>query len=91
VVQARCYEAERSLFLQPVAEAVRAAALALPPDRLAAAALEAAGTLAELVPELRRLLDLPGYERARPSWSGGSRSRRSPPSCAAWPPSSRCC
>ncbi|MFL6269022.1 MAG: AAA family ATPase [Actinomycetes bacterium] len=64
VVQARCYEAERSLFLQPVAEAVRAAALALPPDRLAAAALEAAGTLAELVPELRRLLDLPGYERA---------------------------
>jgi DNA-binding SARP family transcriptional activator len=64
VVQARCYEAERSLFLQPVAEAVRAAALALPPDRLAAAAGEAAGTLAELVPELRRLLDLPGYERA---------------------------
>ena len=28
VVAARCYEAERSLFLQPVAEAVRAAALA---------------------------------------------------------------
>jgi DNA-binding SARP family transcriptional activator len=64
VVQARCYQAERSLFLQPVAEAVRAAALALPPARLAAAAGETAGTLAELVPELRRLLDLPGYERA---------------------------
>jgi hypothetical protein len=64
VVQARCDEAERSLFLQPVAEAVRVAALALPPDRLAAAAGEAAGTLAELVPELRRLLDPPGYERA---------------------------
>jgi hypothetical protein len=64
VVQARCYEAERSLFLQPLAEAVRAAALAPPPARLAAAAGDAAGTLAELVPELRRLLDLPGYERA---------------------------
>jgi len=64
VVQARCYEAERSLFLQPLAEAVRAAALALPPARLAAAAGDAAGTLAELVPELRRLVDLPGYERA---------------------------
>jgi CheY-like chemotaxis protein len=63
-VQARCYEAERSLFLQPVAEAVRAAALALPPARLPAAAGESAGTLAELVPELRRLLDLPAYERA---------------------------
>ena len=64
VVQARCYEAERSLFLQPIAEAVRAAALALPPGRVAAAAGDAAGTLAELVPDLRRLLDLPGYERA---------------------------
>ena len=63
VVQARCYEAERSLF-QPVAEAVRAAALALPPGRVAAAAGDAAGTLAELVPDLRRLLDLPGYEQA---------------------------
>jgi DNA-binding SARP family transcriptional activator len=64
VVQARCYEAERSLFLQPMAEAVRAAALALPPGRVAAAAGDAAGALAELVPDLRRLLDLPGYERA---------------------------
>jgi tetratricopeptide (TPR) repeat protein len=64
VVQARCYEAERSLFLQPVAEAVRAAALALPPRRVAAAAGDAAGTLAELVPDLRGLLDLPAYERA---------------------------
>ena len=64
VVQARCYEAERSLFLHPLAEAVRAAALALPPARLAAAAGDAAGTLAELVPELARLLDLGPYERA---------------------------
>ena len=63
-MQAQCYEAERSLFLQPVAEAVRAVALALPPDRLAVAAGDSAGTLAELVPELRRLLDLEGYERA---------------------------
>jgi DNA-binding SARP family transcriptional activator len=64
VVQARCYEAERSLFLQPVAEAVRAAVLALPPERVGAAAGEAAGTLAELVPEVRRVLGLGGYERA---------------------------
>ena len=59
VVQARCYEAERSLFLQPVAEAVRAAALALPPGRVGAAAGDAAGTLAELVPDLQ--------EAARPA------------------------
>jgi len=64
VVQARCYEAERSLFLQPVAEAVRSVALALPTGRVGAAAGDAAGTLAELVPDLRKLLDLPAYERA---------------------------
>ena len=64
VVQARCYEAERSLFLQPVAEAVRAAAMTLPPGRVGAAAGDAAATLAELVPDLRKLLDLPAYERA---------------------------
>src|SRR5215218_5608604 len=64
VVQARCHEAERSLFLQPLAEAVRAAAMALPPARVGAAAGDAAATLAELVPDLRRLLALEGYERA---------------------------
>jgi hypothetical protein len=64
VVQARCYEAERSLFLQPLAEAVRGAALGMAPARLAAAAEDAAGTLAELVPELRALLDPPAYQRA---------------------------
>jgi tetratricopeptide (TPR) repeat protein len=66
VAQARCYEAERSLFLQPLAEAVRTVALALPPARLAAAAGAAAGPLAELVPEVRRVLDLPPYDRAAP-------------------------
>jgi len=66
VAHARCYEAERSLFLQPLAEAVRAVALALPPARLAAAAGATAGTLAELVPEVRRVLDLPPYDRAAP-------------------------
>jgi len=66
VAHARCYEAERSLFLQPLAEAVRAVAVALPPARLAAAAGATAGALAELVPEVRRVLDLPPYDRAAP-------------------------
>jgi DNA-binding SARP family transcriptional activator len=64
VAEARCYGAERSLFLQPLVEALRAVLLALPPERVAAAAGEAAGTVAQLVPELRDLLDLPPYERA---------------------------
>jgi AAA ATPase domain/Bacterial transcriptional activator domain len=75
VVQARCYEAERSLFLQPVAEAVRTAALALPPERVGPAAGEAAGTLAELVPELRRCSGWAPTSGPRPSWSGAGRSR----------------
>lgn len=64
MAEARCYEAERSLFLQPLAEAVRMLALALPPERLADAAGEAAGTLAELVPDLGRILRPSPYERA---------------------------
>jgi DNA-binding SARP family transcriptional activator len=64
VAQARCYQAERSLFLQPLVEAVRGVLVALPPERVAAAAGPAAGTLAELIPELRDLLELPSYQRA---------------------------
>jgi DNA-binding SARP family transcriptional activator/tetratricopeptide (TPR) repeat protein len=64
VAWTRCYEAERSLFLQPLTEAVRTAVLALPPARLGVAAGDGAGTLAELVPEVRRLLDPPPYQRA---------------------------
>ncbi|HEX7149669.1 MAG TPA: BTAD domain-containing putative transcriptional regulator, partial [Actinomycetota bacterium] len=54
----------KTRLVQAVAEALRAVALALPPGRLGAAAGDAAGTLAELVPDLRKLLDLPAYERA---------------------------
>jgi tetratricopeptide (TPR) repeat protein len=64
VAWTRCYQAERSLFLQPLTEAVRTAVLALPPARLGVAAGDGAGTLAELVPEVRRLLDPPPYQRA---------------------------
>ena len=91
VVQARCYEAERSLFLQPLAEAVRAVALALPPGRVGAAAGDAAGTLAELVPDLRKLLDLPAYERA-PAELQRRRSFEAVTSFVRGrPTSSRCC
>ena len=85
MLSARCHQAERSLFLQPLAEALRAAVLVLPARQLLAAAGDHAGALAELVPELRQLAGLPPYERGPPSSSGAAPSRRSPPSCAAWP------
>jgi DNA-binding SARP family transcriptional activator len=64
VLEARCYEAERSLFLQPVLEAVRAAAARVHPERLRDAAGEWAGALGALVPELTRVLPPVAYQPA---------------------------
>jgi DNA-binding SARP family transcriptional activator len=52
VLEARCYEAERSLFLQPVVELVRSAAAVVPAEALRRAAGDRGGPLARLVPEL---------------------------------------
>ncbi|HXJ65636.1 MAG TPA: AAA family ATPase [Actinomycetota bacterium] len=64
VAAARCYEAERSLFLQPVADALRSVAMALPPDALRRAAGAEAGALAVVVPEIGAILRPHGYQPA---------------------------
>lgn len=64
VLEARCYEAERSLFLQPVLEIVRAALARAHPARLRDTAAEWAGPLGAVVPELRRLLPTVDYRPA---------------------------
>src|SRR5204862_4951297 len=56
VAMARCYQAERSLFLQPVADALRSALSFTPPEVLRDAAGEWSGTLADLVPDLGPIL-----------------------------------
>jgi predicted ATPase len=61
VLEARCYDAERSLFLQPVVEVVRAAAAGVPPELVRHAASDRAGPLAGLVPEIDELLQ-PGTD-----------------------------
>ena len=66
VLEAGCFEAERSLFLQPVADAVRSLALRLPPDRLRTIAGDSAGPLAQLVPEVGRILRPTAYAPAPP-------------------------
>jgi DNA-binding SARP family transcriptional activator/tetratricopeptide (TPR) repeat protein len=66
VLTARCYEAERSLFLQPVLDLVRAATAAVDPDHLREAAGDWAGPLGALVPEMNRLLRPTGYQPALP-------------------------
>jgi DNA-binding SARP family transcriptional activator/tetratricopeptide (TPR) repeat protein len=56
VLAARCYAAERSLFLQPFVEAIAGAVRAIPPARLPELAGEDAPALARLVPEAAAVL-----------------------------------
>jgi DNA-binding SARP family transcriptional activator/class 3 adenylate cyclase len=64
VLHARCFEAERSLFLQPIIEVVRAAVGSVAPEIVRRAAGDRAGTLAALVPEIGQILRPIGYEPA---------------------------
>lgn len=65
-VEARCYESEASLFLQPVVEALRELVVTLPPELVRDAAGAQAGVLTTLVPELARLVGPVAHERATP-------------------------
>src|SRR5439155_4664136 len=66
VLESRCYEAERSLFLEPVAEAIRSVVVRSGPEAVRRAAGEWAGPLADLVPEVGAILRPLDYERASP-------------------------
>ena len=66
VLWSTCHEAERSLFLQPVIEALRLFLGALPPDQMRGVIAEWAGSLGELMPELRSILVVERYDRATP-------------------------
>lgn len=66
VLWSTCHEAERSLFLQPVLDALRAQLGAVPPGRVRTMAGEWGGTLGELMPDLRSILAVDRYERATP-------------------------
>jgi DNA-binding SARP family transcriptional activator len=65
-VVSRCYEAEESLFLQPIVEALRELIATLPSALVGDAAGSCAGALANLVPELSRVLGPVVYDRASP-------------------------
>lgn len=66
VLWATCHEAERSLFLQPLLEALTGCLGTLGKARVEKLAGPWAGTVAELMPELRTVLTTHGYERAAP-------------------------
>ena len=65
VLRAACHEAERSLFLEPMLDGLRGFVDSMPPGRLQSLAGAWAGTLLELMPELRALLTA-DYQRATP-------------------------
>ena len=66
VVKARCYEAERSLFLQPLADVIRSLVLAGDPDTLRELAGEWAPNLSSLVPEIDLVLRPHSYRPSTP-------------------------
>jgi len=66
VLWGACHEAERSLFLQPIIEALRTLFATITPGRARSVAGDWSGTLAELMPDLRRMLAVEGYEPSSP-------------------------
>jgi DNA-binding SARP family transcriptional activator/class 3 adenylate cyclase len=66
VAEARCYESEESLFLQPVVDALRQLAGTLPPDLVRDATGAWGSALGDIVPDLARLVDDAPYERGSP-------------------------
>jgi DNA-binding SARP family transcriptional activator len=64
VLQARCFDAERSLFLEPLVDAIRSMVVSTDPDTVRTLAGDSASALGELVPEIRSMLRPPQVERA---------------------------
>jgi len=66
VMSTACFEAERSLYLQPVLEALRGAVGRCPPAMLRRLSGRWLGTLLELMPDLATITGPVAYERAAP-------------------------
>jgi DNA-binding SARP family transcriptional activator len=66
VITTRCFEAERSLFLQPLVEALRSVLARDTPEEVREVLGEHAGPLADLLPEIERILGPVPYDRAGP-------------------------
>jgi DNA-binding SARP family transcriptional activator len=71
VLAVSCYEAERSLYLQPLVQAVRTVVQRITPGETRELAGARLGTLAELVPELGDVVGSVRYERAAPELEHG--------------------
>lgn len=66
VARARCYETERSLFLQPLADALRPVVVSSDPDLVRETAGAAAASLAQVIPEVATVTPVPPQHPASP-------------------------
>ena len=66
VAETRCYEAEESLFLQPIVEVLRAVIATVPAEIVARAAEGLGGPLATLLPDLSRMAGPHEHEPTSP-------------------------
>jgi DNA-binding SARP family transcriptional activator/tetratricopeptide (TPR) repeat protein len=71
VIPVSCFEAERSLYLQPLAQAVRLLTRRLRPAEIRELAGARLGSLVQLVPELTEVLGEVDYRRAAPELEQG--------------------
>jgi DNA-binding SARP family transcriptional activator/tetratricopeptide (TPR) repeat protein len=71
VVSVSCFEAERSMYLQPLVHAVRTVARRIRPAEIREMAGSRLGTLTQLVPELTDMVGAVDYERAGPELEHG--------------------
>ena len=91
VLQARCYETERSLLLQPLVDALRPEILRSTPATLREIAGDRSGSLALLVPEIVDVLGPMPRDVASPRPNAASPSRRWRRCCAESPHALLCC
>ncbi|WP_028936155.1 ATP-binding protein [Pseudonocardia spinosispora] len=71
VVSVGCFEAERSMYLQPLVHAVRTIVRRIRPSEVRELAGSRLGTLTQLVPELTDVVGTVDYERAGPELEHG--------------------
>jgi DNA-binding SARP family transcriptional activator len=77
VLQARCYAAERSLFLQPFVDALAGLVATMRPDRLRELEGARVAAFAGLLPAAGQVFGAPPAERARDGAAGWRSDRRS--------------
>ena len=85
VLRTRCYDTERSLFIQPIVEAIAPVVARTPAGALRQLLGEHAEAAASLLPEVAAILGPPPSGRGSMEVERRRAFEAAEPSCAAWP------